>query len=85
MDGGGSKMVWSRGSSVSKQEGGRYDGFAWRQQGSGQWLWLLLGGWMVGVEVIYGESRQSSSSVVVVGGGELFESFMIVSSFLQGF
>lgn len=65
-------MVWSRGSSVSKQEGGRYDGLVWRQQGSGQWLWLLLGGWIVGVEVIYGESKQSSSVVVVGGGGGTF-------------
>jgi len=41
------------------------------------------GGWVVGVQMVYGESRQNSSRVVVVGGGG--GAFMIVSSFLPGF
>lgn len=56
-----------------------------RQQGSWQWLWSLQGGrvgGVVGVQMVYGESRQNSSRVVVVGGGG---AFMIVSSFLPGF
>lgn len=49
---------------------------------------LVAAGWVgVGVEVVYGESRQSSSSVVVSGGRGAFQiiydRFLLPSRFLK--